>query len=169
MAENTYRHVLLCTGRDTSERHSSRTRSLAESLLPSGLTRSALVGGVVAVGLSMLPGYDQQVPGLAHRGRAHTVWFALLVGLALAVVGGPAGRESGLLSVLGLTTFGSLVGVVTIGSHILADSLTPAGSSSRQQTPSSPYAVSPNPPGQQRTVTAPLRKESLETQQEFRE
>jgi len=92
-----------------------------------GFDTFALVGGVVAVGLSMLPDYDQRVPGLDHRGPTHTVWFALLVSLVLAVVGGLAGRESGPLAVLGLAAFGFLVGVVTIGSHILADSLTPAG------------------------------------------
>jgi len=92
-----------------------------------GFDMFALVGGVVVVGLSMLPDYDQRVPGLDHRGPTHTVWFALLVGLVLGVVGGLAGRESGPLAVLGLAAFGFLVGVVTIGSHILADSLTPAG------------------------------------------
>lgn len=92
-----------------------------------GVDTFALVGGVVAVGLSMLPDYDQRVPGLDHRGPTHTVWFALLVGLVLGVVGGLTGRASGPLAVLGLAAFGFLVGVVTIGSHILADALTPAG------------------------------------------
>lgn len=87
----------------------------------------ALVGGAVAVGLSMLPDYDQRIPGLNHRGPTHTVWFALAVGIFLAVIGGLAGPSTGPLTVVGLAIFGFIVGVLTIGSHILADALTPAG------------------------------------------
>ena len=48
-----------------------------------GFETLALVGAVAAGGLSMLPDYDQRVPGLDHRGPTHTVWFALVVGVVL--------------------------------------------------------------------------------------
>lgn len=92
-----------------------------------GFETLALVGAVAAGGLSMLPDYDQRVPGLDHRGPTHTVWFALLVALVLGTVGGLTGQSSGPLAVLGLAAFGFALGFLTIGSHILADSLTPAG------------------------------------------
>ena len=57
----------------------------------------SLIGGIGVAALAMLPDYDQKVPGVDHRGPTHTVWFAVVVG------------------------------VVTIGSHIAADALTPAG------------------------------------------
>lgn len=92
-----------------------------------GFDTYALVGGAVAVGLSMLPDYDQRVPGLDHRGPTHTVWFALSVGALLGILGGLSGREEGALAVVALALFGFLLGTLTIGSHVLADSLTPAG------------------------------------------
>ena len=87
-----------------------------------GFGTLALLGAGGAVVLAMLPDYDQRVPGLEHRGPTHTVWFAL----AVAVLGGLAGAEHGLLSALALAVWAS-VGVATVGSHILADALTPAG------------------------------------------
>lgn len=92
-----------------------------------GADTLALLGGAGAVGLAMLPDYDQRVPGVTHRGPTHTVWFALAVGVLLGVVGGLAGRSTGPLAVVGLAAFGFTLGVLTIGSHILADALTPAG------------------------------------------
>ena len=92
-----------------------------------GFGTLALLGAGGAVVLAMLPDYDQRVPGLEHRGPTHTVWFALAVGVVLAVLGGLSGAEHGLLSALALAVWASVVGVATVGSHILADALTPAG------------------------------------------
>jgi inner membrane protein len=92
-----------------------------------GFETLALVGAAAAGGLSMLPDYDQRVPGLNHRGPTHTVWFALLVALVLGILGGLAGRSTGPLAVVGLAVFGVALGFLTIGSHVLADALTPAG------------------------------------------
>lgn len=96
-------------------------------VLALGFDTYALGGGVVAAGLAMLPDYDQRVPGLAHRGPTHTVWFALAVGTLLGIVGGLAGRPTGLAAVVALGTFGFATGFLTVVSHILADALTPAG------------------------------------------
>jgi len=87
----------------------------------------ALIGGVAAVGLAMLPDYDQRVPVVDHRGPTHTVWFAVAVGVVGAIVGGAVGSSTGVVAAIGLAVFGFVVGAVSIGSHIAADALTPAG------------------------------------------
>lgn len=92
-----------------------------------GFAELALLGGVVAVGGAMLPDWDQRVPFIRHRGATHTVWFALAVGVALGLVGVVAGASGGVLAALGLGVFGLLVGVLTVGAHLLADVLTPMG------------------------------------------
>lgn len=92
-----------------------------------GAETVALAGAVAAVGLAMVPDYDQRVPGLAHRGPTHTVWFALAVGLVAGGVGGWVGSSSHPAATAGLAAFGFLVGTGTILSHIAADALTPMG------------------------------------------
>lgn len=87
----------------------------------------SLIGGVGVAGLAMLPDYDQKVPGVDHRGPTHTVWFAVAVGVVGAIGGGAVGASAGPVAAVGLAAFGFVVGVVTIGSHIAADALTPAG------------------------------------------
>jgi len=87
----------------------------------------ALFGGIVAAGLAMLPDIDMRIPLVTHRGITHTVWFALIVGLLVGVVGLLSGADGGALVALGAGTFGFLVGMASICSHILADALTPAG------------------------------------------
>jgi len=92
-----------------------------------GFDTLALLGAVGAAGLAMLPDVDQRIPGLTHRGPTHTVWFALAVGVLLAVAGGVAGGSRGILSAVGLAVWAFVAGTGTIGSHLLADALTPAG------------------------------------------
>jgi inner membrane protein len=45
----------------------------------------------------MVPDYDQRVPGIAHRGPTHTVWFAALVGLGVALAGGAYALGTGIV------------------------------------------------------------------------
>jgi inner membrane protein len=92
-----------------------------------GFDTLALLGAVAAAALSMLPDVDQRVPGLTHRGPTHTVWFALGGAALLGVVGGLAGAQRGALAAVGLAAFGFGVGGASLGSHLLADALTPAG------------------------------------------
>lgn len=87
----------------------------------------AIAGGAVAVGLSMLPDWDQKLPLVSHRGVTHTVHFAGVVGTILGLVGALLGAAGGLLAMLALGVFGFAVGTVTILSHIAADALTPMG------------------------------------------
>lgn len=92
-----------------------------------GLDTVAVAGGVLAVGGAMLPDLDMRIPFLEHRGPTHTVWFALAVGIVLGLVGALIGSDAGTATALVLGAFGVLVGVLTIGAHLLADALTPMG------------------------------------------
>lgn len=95
--------------------------------LAAGFAELAVAGGVVAVGGATVPDLDLRVPFVAHRGPTHTVWFAAGVAALLAAAGAAVGAESGALAAVGLGAFGALAGAVAIGSHLLADALTPMG------------------------------------------
>jgi len=96
------------------------------ALLGAGFGGAALVGGAVAVGLSGLPDVDQRIPFVEHRGATHTVGFLVLVGLAVAAAGVAVARATPVEAVT-VGAFGFLVGALAIGSHLLADALTPMG------------------------------------------
>ena len=87
----------------------------------------AIVGGAVAVGLSMVPDWDMRIPGVKHRGVTHTVHFAIGVGIIVGLLGFILGIQVGLGAAIILAVFGFLIGGISIGSHIVADALTPAG------------------------------------------
>jgi inner membrane protein len=84
------------------------------------------VGGACAIALGTLPDIDHRLPGVAHRGPTHTVWFALLVGLVVGV-GAVVVVGRGAVAGLGVFLFAFLVATVSIVSHIGADALTPMG------------------------------------------
>jgi inner membrane protein len=84
-------------------------------------------GAVGVASLAMVPDLDTRVPFVKHRGITHTVWFALLVGAAFGGAGLAVGLRSGLVEAMLFGGAGFLFGVVTIGSHLLADALTPMG------------------------------------------
>lgn len=92
-----------------------------------GLDDLAALGALGTVGLAMLPDVDLRIPLVAHRGPTHTVWFALLAAAAGAVVGWTAGASAGAFVALGLAAFGGAVCGLSVGSHVLADALTPMG------------------------------------------
>lgn len=87
----------------------------------------AFLGGAVVLWLSTLPDVDMRLP-VRHRGPTHSLLFLALVAGVLGAVGGALGagtyRPAGTLPGVGL---GVVLGVVGIGSHLLADMLTPAG------------------------------------------
>lgn len=87
----------------------------------------ALAGGAVVVGGAMLPDVDMRLPFVKHRGITHTVWFALAVGVVLGLVGAAVGHQNSIAAALTLGCFGLLIGVLTVGAHLLADALTPMG------------------------------------------
>jgi Predicted membrane-bound metal-dependent hydrolase (DUF457). len=92
-------------------------------LIAVGLVELAVVAGVTAIALAMVPDLDQRVPGIAHRGPTHTVWFALVVGVIKSVATVAVAIAGPVVSAV----TGFVVGAGTIASHIAADGLTPAG------------------------------------------
>lgn len=88
----------------------------------------AIMIGVAVAGLCMLPDIDMKVPLVKHRGLTHTVHFVGLVSAALGLGGLALGLAGGsIVAALMLTVLLALVGVIGVGSHLLADMLTPAG------------------------------------------
>lgn len=96
-------------------------------LLAAGRPVDAVLVGIGIVGLARLPDYDMQIPLLSHRGPTHTAAFALLVGVVLAGAGWFLARGSGMWTRLDLAGMGATIGLLSVGSHLLADWLTPAG------------------------------------------
>lgn len=98
-------------------------------LLLRGRARLAVVGTVAIAGLTMLPDVDKWLPWFVHRGRTHTLWFALGTGVWLAgvasFVGGYPSRERA--AVLGYAAFGFCVGFLAVLAHLLGDVITPMG------------------------------------------
>lgn len=86
----------------------------------------ALLGGVSAVALARLPDYDLQVPFVEHRGVTHTLLFLVLVAATLGWLGHLFAGQFGTNQVQ-TAGLGVLVAVVAVGSHLLADALTPYG------------------------------------------
>lgn len=87
----------------------------------------AVVGGAVAVALSTTPDYDHRLPLIAHRGPTHTLLFALVVGAALAAGVFSLATGEAAFEPPALAAFAFAVGTLSIGSHLLADWLTPMG------------------------------------------
>lgn len=96
-------------------------------LLAAGHERLAVAGGVVAAAAASLPDFDELVPGVAHRGPTHTLWFALglggLLGAVCAVAGSDADRADARRRA-GVVGFAAFLSAVT---HVAVDSLTPMG------------------------------------------
>ena len=114
----------------------------------------ALCGLFIMFGLAMFPDIDMRLPWVPHRGPTHTVWFALVTGGGVAIIGLLAGRGivegvtwvteafagvlttadvariedfSVQLSPIRLAAFGFVVGTLSVISHLLGDALTPMG------------------------------------------
>lgn len=89
----------------------------------------ALVGGIGVIAISTLPDVDHRLPFVRHRSLTHTIPFLLAVSSALAGLGWwLAGTGSGLPGGrVAVAAFGFGVGVLGIGSHLLADAITPMG------------------------------------------
>lgn len=95
--------------------------------LGTGFDQLAILGGVGAAALAMLPDVDQRLPGVRHRGPTHTIWFAGATGGVASLIGALAGSNEGILAAVGLSLWAGVVTTVTVGSHLVADALTPAG------------------------------------------
>lgn len=95
--------------------------------LATGFEAAAVAGGALTLALAPLPDFDQRVPLISHRGSTHTVGFALLVGALTGALGLVVGSETGLADAAAAGAFGFGVGALAIGSHLLADVVTPMG------------------------------------------
>ncbi len=84
--------------------------------------------GVVAVWGATLPDYDLRIPFLTHRGITHTVYFVALCGAVAGGIAAYAGSVgTGPPGPVVLGAAGAALGTLTVGSHLAADMLTPAG------------------------------------------
>jgi inner membrane protein len=88
----------------------------------------ALLGGFVVLGLATFPDIDQRLPGIPHRGPTHSLLFVAVASFALEWATNwlnlPAVQP---FAAVPAVEFGLLLGVVGLGSHLLADMITPAG------------------------------------------
>lgn len=82
--------------------------------------------GVAAVSLTPIPDVDHRIPFVAHRGSTHTMLFLFFVSGVLAGFGWTMADIFG-TNPAGTAVAGAIAGFVAIGSHLLADALTPGG------------------------------------------
>lgn len=86
----------------------------------------AVLGGLGSVALARLPDYDLRVPFVDHRGVTHTLLFlgavAAVLGAAGHLLADGFGTDQPQTASLGVVVAG-----VAVGSHLLADALTPSG------------------------------------------
>ena len=88
----------------------------------------ALAGGIAVLALARLPDVDLRLPLVPHRGPTHSLLFAALVGATLAGVATLlAARLPPSLAASWLVPFAAAVGAFGVGTHLLADALTPSG------------------------------------------
>lgn len=92
-----------------------------------GFAELALAGGAGAAALAVVPDYDQRVPGVTHRGPTHTVVFALAAAALVGTAAGALAWSTGPLAAAGLGAFAFVGAALSLGSHLAADALTPAG------------------------------------------
>jgi inner membrane protein len=90
---------------------------------------AAVVGAAVACSLSTLPDVDLTLPLVPHRGPTHSLAFLALIAGFAALTGYALGRGGwepigGPLVGAG---YGAVFALVGVGSHLLADALTPMG------------------------------------------
>lgn len=101
----------------------------------------AFVGGGVVLWLATLPDVDHRLP-VRHRGPTHSLLFLALVAGTLGAVGGALGAESSRVAeTLPGVGLGVVLGTVAIGSHLLADMLTPMGVNPFWPVPAKPVSL----------------------------
>lgn len=87
---------------------------------------AALVGGVGVLALARVPDYDLHVPWVPHRGPTHSILFLLLFAGALGGAAFAVAEHYG-LDPYPIVHLAVVVGTVAVGSHLLADAITPYG------------------------------------------
>lgn len=84
----------------------------------------AVLGAAVAIACATLPDADEFLP-IDHRGPTHTIWFVLGGAAVAAVAGWGLGSIVGRPDAIAVTV--GLAAGLSLGSHLLADSITPMG------------------------------------------
>lgn len=97
------------------------------ALLLSASPTLAFAGGAVVLFLSTLPDWDLRLPLVSHRGITHTLLFLAVVAAGFGAAGWQLGSRTGLIAAPELAAYGVVIAVIGVGSHLVADMLTPAG------------------------------------------
>lgn len=86
----------------------------------------SVTGALGSVALARLPDWDRRVPFVQHRGVTHSLSFLVVV---VTVAGGVGWTSAAVLEGQWTWTGGfvALITLVAVGSHLLADALTPYG------------------------------------------
>jgi inner membrane protein len=100
----------------------------------------AVLGGVGSVALARIPDYDIWIPFVKHRGITHTLLFLIAVAVVLGAMGHTFAPRFGTDPVR-TAGLGVIVATVAVGSHLLADLLTPAGAPLLWPISSESYSV----------------------------
>ena len=96
-------------------------------LLAGGHPALATLGGLVVLGVTMLPDADVRVPFVPHRGPTHTLCFVGLVAGLVWAAATAGGLESVALGPTDAPTFAAGLVALSLLAHLLADVLTPMG------------------------------------------
>lgn len=99
---------------------------LAYVLAVRNLEANLAPGVVVALLLTLIPDVDMYTPVFVHRGLTHTLLAAGCIGVVTAVLWCASNRLS-LGNRVERTLVGFLVGVLSVGSHLIGDVITPMG------------------------------------------
>jgi inner membrane protein len=107
---------------------------IAGVLLSTGQPVVAALTGLLMIALAPLPDLDTYTDRLDHRGPTHTVWFALSVGLAVALLAGVCAVAIGAVGgsshsqppVWAAGWFGTVSTLAVLG-HLAGDLITPMG------------------------------------------
>lgn len=106
----------------------------------------AIAGGLGVLLFGTVPDVDQRIPQLRHRGPTHSLVGLAAVAAGLAWLGWHGGGvadvgAAGTLDRPAVAAFAAGVGVVGVGSHLLADVITPTGVDLLWPLPVEPVSV----------------------------
>jgi inner membrane protein len=87
----------------------------------------AVVGLALMMSLAMVPDWDHRIPFLEHRGVTHTLAFAAVVGVVVAVLARAGADATAAMPPADAAAYGFFLGAMAVVVHLAADALTPTG------------------------------------------
>lgn len=96
-------------------------------LISFGYGKLAIIGAAIILLTTTPPDIDRRIPRLPHRSITHTIWFAAFVGGILGLGFAQLSASLPMKNPLPLLWIGFLLGVFSVGAHLVADALTPMG------------------------------------------